>query len=195
MTERMRQEAFGRKKKKRKGLSLEEERRASAVGDEEQKRTRLMLELPFKHGLDHCKFIIKAACFITELGHYSRALCTIFSKPIRAQWRAPAHPRQDGIFTFQRRARCILIWLLCFNTAASLLVSHKLPNGFVSVLRDFCHYPGPVSSGRCDESHHRSLLSVAKPRPHPCHRSGRIKIKETCVSQKAKRGGSVSQRH
>lgn len=154
-----------------------------------------MFELLFKHGLDHCKFIIKAACFITELGHYSWALCTIFSKPIRARWRAPAHPRKDGIFTFQHRTHWILIWLLWFNTAALLSVSHELPNGFVNVLRDFCHYPGLVSSGRCDESHQWSLFSVAEPLPPTRHhRSGaRRNQRNTCESKSQKRGQHQSE--
>lgn len=172
--------------KKGKTVAVEEEK-TSALGEGEQKRTRLMFELLFKHGLGHCRFIIKAPCFITELGHYSRALCTIFSKPIRARWRASAHPRKDGIFTFQCRARWILIWLLRFKAAASRSVSRQLPNGFVNVLRDFCHYPWPgqLWPGRCDESHHWSLFSVAEPLPRPLPRTidqGRDKIKETRVS-------------
>lgn len=75
----------------------------------------LLLFFFFKHGLHYCRFIIKAACFITEHKHYSWALCTIFSKPIRAWWRGPAHPRKDGIFTFQCHVRWILIWLPRFN--------------------------------------------------------------------------------
>lgn len=183
-------------KKKRQSVAVKEEK-TSALGEgkQEQKRTRLMLELLFKHGLNHCKFIIKAACFITELGHYSRALCTIFSKPIRARWRAPAHPRKDGIFTFQHRARWILIWLLWFNTAALLSVSHELPNGFVNVLRDLCHYTGLVSSGRCNESHHWSFVLLLSPSPTLYHRSGtRRTQRNTCESKSQKKRGAASVR-
>lgn len=149
-----------------------------------------MFKLLFKHQLDHCKFIIKAACFITELGHYSRALCTIFSKPIRARRRAPAHPRKDGIFTFQHRARWILIWLLWFNAAALLSVSHGLPNGFVNVLRDFCHYRGLVSPGRCGESHPWSF-SVAEPLPyHVSSIRNETESKKHVWVKKAKKGAA-----
>lgn len=187
ITGQLRQEAFEKKELR----SRRKNTAALGEGEQEQKRTRLMFKLLFKHGLDHCKFIIKAACFITELGHYSRALCTIFSKPIRARWRAPAHPRKDGIFTFQHRARWILIWLLWFNTAALLSVSHELPNGFVNVLRDFCHYPGLVSLGRCDESHHWSLFSVAEPLSHPVSSiRGQTKSKKHVRVKKPKKGAA-----
>lgn len=192
LTEHARQEAF-EKKKRGKVVALHE-RGASALSDGEQKRTRLMSELLFKHRLDHCKFIIKAACFITELGHYSRALCTIFSKPIRARWRALAHPRKDGIFTFHHLACWILIWLLWFSAAALLSVSHELPNGFVNIPRDFWHYPSPVSSGRCNESHRWSLLSVKSPSPIPVSSiRGELKSKKHVWVKKPK-GGAASVR-
>lgn len=178
--------------KKRKTVAVKEEK-TSALDEGEQKRTRLMFELLFKHRLDHCRFIIKAACFITELGHYSRALCTIFSKPIRAWWRAPAHPRKDGIFTFQRRARWILISLLRFNAAASHSGSRELPNGFVNVLRDFCHYPRPWSALAWQVQRVSSVIVVLRcrappPSPTPRHRSGpRQNQRNTCESKKPKK--------
>lgn len=88
----------------------------------------------------YCRFIIEAACFISKLKHYSWALCTAFSKPIRA--RRPAHPCKGWIFTFHCHVQWILMWPLQFNTTTSSQQFHaQLLNGFVNLLEDFPHYP------------------------------------------------------
>lgn len=109
-------------------------------GMEDKKHKALLIFVLLQAWPDYCGYVIKAVCFITEHEHYSLTLCTVFSKPIRARRRRPAHPCKIRIFTFHCHVQWILIWLLWFNTVACEQFRTWVLNGFVNILRDFSHY-------------------------------------------------------